>query len=397
MGTQRTVYIAGAGIAGLTLALALAKFGTRVVVIERNAQIAEFGAGLQISPNARHALDALGLTDALSEKSFEPEGIDIYPDGRTEPLQTLTLGKIATARYGAPYVVMHRADLAEVLAAAARRFANIEIVFGVENFAVTQKDKGVAVTFTEAGSIDRKGTGFAFVGADGVNSATRTNVLGGPAAVYSGKIAWRTLVPPAALSGLLDLGRTSILMGAHHHLVVYPLPHRDAVNLALFTDARERDLDAAMLRQTPGLKAGPDRRLATILERAGETWTPWVLSTVRTPLWHEGPVGIIGDAAHAMLPFQAQGAAMGIEDAAILAPLLASSPDAGHAFTRFLALRRERVDKVQALSAANGRIFHMRWPATLARNAVIRAQGPLGHFRRLDWLYGYRTHTDPKS
>ncbi|WP_404403324.1 FAD-dependent monooxygenase [Pelagibacterium halotolerans] len=397
MGTQRTVYIAGAGIAGLTLALALAKFGTHVVVIERNAEISEFGAGLQISPNARHALDALALSDAIAEKSFEPEGIDIYPDGHEAPLQTLTLGEAARTRYGAPYAVMHRADLVEVLAAATRRFANIEIVFGVEDFSVAAKDKGVEVRFTEAGRIDRKGAGFAFVGADGVRSETRTKSLGGPTPAYSGKLAWRTLVAFSALSDVVDLNRTSVLMGARHHLVIYPLPHRDAVNLALFTDARERDLDAAMLRRTPGLKPGSDKRLAAILERAGETWTPWVLSTVKTPLWHKGPVGIIGDAAHAMLPFQAQGAAMGIEDAAVLAPLLASSPSAEHAFTRFTALRHERVDKVQALSEANGRIFHMRWPATLARNAVIRAQGPMGHFRRLDWLYGYRTRSEPAS
>lgn len=392
MGTQRTVYIAGAGISGLTLALALAKFGVRVIVIERNAEISAFGAGLQISPNARHPLDALGLSQALSEKSFTPEGIDIYPDGRTRPLQTLTLGKTAQDRYGAPYAVMHRADLADVLFAATKRFANIEVVFGVEDFAVTAQERAVEVRFTEAGRIARKGTGFAFVGADGVNSATRTKILGAPPAAYSGKIAWRTLVPPAALEDLVAHDRTSVLMGAKHHLVIYPLPHRDAVNLALFTEERERGLQAAMLRRTPGLKPGSDTRLAAILERAGESWTPWVLATVKTPVWHKGPVAILGDAAHAMLPFQAQGAAMGIEDAAILAPLLASSPSAGHAFGRYETLRRPRVEKVQALSAKNGRIFHMRWPATLARNAVIRAQGPHGHFARLDWLYDYRTH-----
>src|SRR5690606_12514771 len=99
----------------------------------------------------------------------------------------------------------------------------------------------------------------------------------------------------------------------------------------------------------------------------------------------------IGDAAHAMLPFQAQGAAMAIEDAAVLAPLLAASPNADHAFTRFAALRQERVKRVQDVSRSNGKVFHMGFPLSLARNTVIRMEGPRGHFKRLDWLYGYDT------
>src|SRR5690606_32805913 len=240
MGASRTIYIAGAGIAGLTLALGLAKFGLNVVVLERNAGISEFGAGLQISPNARKVLDRLGLEAAIAEKSFVPEGIDIFPDDRATPLQTLTLGAEIAERFGAPYAVMHRADLVEILYAAARRFANIDVVFGVSDIAV-RTDGRLSVTASEPDGKTRRARPFAFVGADGLRSATRENILGGPQARYTGKVAWRALAAPDRLAGIIDLRRTSLLLGSRFHLVVYPLPHRDAVNLALFTQESETD------------------------------------------------------------------------------------------------------------------------------------------------------------
>lgn len=396
MGAPRTVYIAGAGIAGLTLALALAKFGLHVVVLERNATVSEFGAGLQISANARKVLDGLGLADAVAERGFAPEGIDIFPDRRETPLQTLTLGKTIEARFGAPYAVMHRADLVDALHSAARRFANIDIVFSVTDFVIETIEDTLTVSAPEPDGKIRKAKPFAFVGADGVRSVTRTRYLGGPDARYTGKVAWRALVKPEALSDVLDLDRTSLLLNPRFHLVVYPLPHRNAVNLALFTQEKESDL-TVLDQRAPRVNAGKDKRLTRILDSVGEGWTPWVLSSVQTPFWHKGPVGLIGDAAHAMLPFQAQGAAMGIEDAAVLAPLLAASPSAEHAFSRFAILRQERVRRVQDVSASNGKIFHMGFPGSVVRNAVIRAEGPKGHFKRLDWLYGYDAIQTGKS
>ncbi|OYW98162.1 MAG: hypothetical protein B7Z15_22405, partial [Rhizobiales bacterium 32-66-8] len=130
-------------------------------------------------------------------------------------------------------------------------------------------------------------------------------------------------------------------------------------------------------------------RIETILAAAGNTWTPWPLYTVAAPRWYAGNIGLAGDAAHAMVPFQAQGAAMGIEDAAVLAPLLIGEASAQAAFAKFENIRRARVARVARTALTNGRIFHLEWPLSLARNLVIAAQGSRGHIRRLAWLYGH--------
>ncbi|GLQ57568.1 FAD-dependent oxidoreductase [Devosia nitrariae] len=392
-GTGRTVFIAGAGIAGLTLALALAKLGVDVVVLERNSDVSGFGAGLQISPNARRVLDRLGLADAIGEASFEPTGIDIYPFGRERPLVTLALGPVARARYGLPYAVMHRADLADVLHAACKRFANIDIVFGVADFTVSSHAGGVSVAADLAG---RSGEGFAFVGADGVHSQTRRQALGGPPARYSGRLAWRTLLPLDAVGDLVALDRTSLLLGPGYHLVAYPLPHRGLLNLALFAPNPVIDPGAESQPRRPDLprSARSSPRISALIDLAGDGWTAWPLYAVETHHWHRGNVGLIGDAAHAMLPFQAQGAAMAIEDAAVLAPVLGHAQHAHTAFARYAQARQTRVLRVARLSQTNGTIFHMRWPLTIARDAVMRWGGPESHFHRLDWLYGYDATDD---
>lgn len=386
-GSGRIYYIIGAGISGLTLALALAKFGAAVVVLDRSPALSEFGAGLQISPNARKVLDDLGLGDAIGARSFEPTGIDIYPHRRPTPLITLELGAAVRDRFGAPYAVMHRADLADALYKACRRFANIDMVFGVRAWDAENHARGISITIEQGDGQSRNGRANGLIGADGVHSITRTHLLKGPAAHYQGRVAWRTLLPFDAVAGQIALDRVSVLFAPSCHLVCYPLPHRRQVNLALFTKGPSNQSGTARPVLPRALLRSP--RLDTILAAAGENWTPWPLYTVDAPHWHRDNIGLIGDAAHAMVPFQAQGAAMGIEDAAILAPLLIASPDAQSAFARFAALRRPRIARVAGISRTNGHIFHMEWPFSTARNLVIAAQGSRAHLKRLAWLYGY--------
>lgn len=387
-GTGRTYYIAGAGIAGLTLALALAKFGAHVVVLERSETLSEFGAGLQISPNARRILDRLGLENILEAQAFEPTGIDIYPFRRPTPLVTLELGAIMQQRFGAPYAVMHRADLAEALYKACRRFANIDILFGVRGWEVTSTDRGIAITIDESNGQTRTGRGHAFIGADGVHSRTRRDFIGGPPGHYGQRVAWRTLLPFDSIDKQIALDRVSVLFGPNFHMVCYPLHHRQQVNLALFAKVPQETKDLGTAPLLPkASRTSP--RIDALLTAAADSWTPWPLYTVETRQWHKGNIGLIGDAAHAMVPFQAQGAAMGIEDAAILAPLLIAEASAETAFSKYEAARQRRVSRVAATSATNGKIFHMPWPFSIGRNMVMRLQGSRGHLGRLSWLYGY--------
>lgn len=398
-GNGRTIYIAGAGIAGLTLALALAKFGATVVVLERNPRIQEVGAGLQISPNARHVLDRLGVDRALHAVAFEPKGIDVYPYNARSPLVTLELGGAVLDRFGAPYAVMHRADLAEVLHRACKRFANIDILFGVRAYDVVTHARGVSVTVDEADGKSRSARAFAFIGADGVRSRTRTDMLMGPEATYTGRVAWRITLGQSDLAGIVAQDRTSLLWGPGFHAVTYPLPHRRQMNVALFMKARAEDVLGDTPARAPRLPRAirGHRRFDDIVSLAGDDWGYWPLFTVATGKWAEGGIGLIGDAAHAMVPFQAQGAAMAIEDAAVLAPLLMTETDAETALRRYQSIRQPRVDRVRKLSEQNGFAFHMEWPFSLARDAVVKAQGSLGHLKRLAWLYGYDPSPDPSS
>lgn len=396
-GGGRTIYVAGAGIAGLTLALALAKFGATVVLLERNTAIQEIGAGLQISPNARRILNQLGLDRQMRARSFEPAGIDVFPFRARNPVATLALGAAMAERFGAPYSVMHRADLADLLYKACKRFANIEVLFGVRAFDAVSHTRGVSVIVDEAGGTARSARTFAFVGADGVNSHTRTAIVGGPDATYSGSVAWRTTLPMAALQSVLPPDRVTLLMGPGYHAVCYPLPHRKQVNIALFAHEKEASAFGPQPPKAPTLPWSMlrSRHFDTIAAAATDAWGYWPMSTVETDAWHSGGVGLVGDAAHAMLPHQAQGAAMAIEDAAILAPLLMTEPDAESAFARYAAMRQRRVERVRRLSRSNGTIFHLEWPFTLGRDATIALQGGRGHLRRLAWLYGYDAAPDP--
>jgi salicylate hydroxylase len=379
----RSIVIAGAGISGLTLALSLAKFGATVVVLERSLVLQEFGAGLQISPNARFVLDRLGLGEDLARLALEPIALDAYAHGAQRPLLSMDLGRVMQERFGSAYSVMHRADLADLLYKACRRFANIDLVFGVRDWDVVSHARGVTVAIDEANGQSRTTRADAFVGADGVHSRTRRAIMGGPEATFGGRIAWRALVPMRAVAGQIAPDRVSVFFGTGFHLVCYPLPHRGQVNLALFMPGGRDQQERPKLPR-------PGPVVENILEATSAEWTPWPLYTVEAQRWFDGNIGLVGDAAHAIVPFQAQGAAMGIEDAAVLAPLLISNDRAEDAFGHYSRLRQPRVRRVAALSAQNGRIFHLPWPLSMARDRVMALQGPRAHLGRLGWIYGYK-------
>jgi salicylate hydroxylase len=394
---QRSVYIAGAGIAGLTLALTLARNGFSVVVLEREARPSPFGAGLQLGPNARLPLNRLGLDEALKKVSFEPPSLDVYPFGRTEPLRSLQFGPTATARYGLPYSVIHRADLHRVLLTAVRRSSNIELFWSVRQFDLVRHARGISMGIELADHSALNVRPYAFVGADGVNSTTRTDLLGGPAAKYAGLVAWRALVAEAQLAGLVPLDRTCLFWGPGFHAVTYPLPHQAQINIVLVTRLKAKRVAQSNAPTRPRIDRWYLKRsrvFGDLMKIMGDKWTFWPIFTVRTAAWHDGAVGLVGDAAHAMLPFQAQAAAMAIEDAVVLANELAARPTAEEAFAAYSRRRRKRVERVSDISARNGWLFHLPWPLSLVRNAVVAHRAPDAHLARMDWLYGFDAEAD---
>ncbi|MCF6326914.1 MAG: FAD-dependent monooxygenase [Devosiaceae bacterium] len=385
------IYIAGAGIAGMTLALALAKLGVKAVIIEKTKGLQPEGAGLQISPNARHVLNQLGLSSALHGLGFSPQAIDIYPFKRAKPLKSLKLGPFAQQRFDSPYIVIHRADLADILYKACQQSNLIEIHFGITGFDMITHANGLSVSREHSDGHIHEANPFAFVGADGVHSVTRTKILSGPDASYSGYTAWRALIPTSMMKAELNLFHTSLLWGPGFHAVAYPHPRRHVINIALFSKEK-LGANTGKKSVAPNLPkiALTCPRFNAIIESSEGEWTNWPLYGVKTGRWHKGPVGLIGDAAHAMLPFQAQGAAMAIEDAATLAPLLANANEPQTAFATYYAERKNRVRKIISISASNGEIYHMGAPFSYARDLVVLAQGTTGHLRRLAWIYDHK-------
>jgi len=373
--------IVGAGIAGLAAALALARRGIACHVVEQAASLEEVGAGLQLSPNATHILDALGLLDALAARWCEPDRIALASGASLAPLAAVPAGEAARRRWGAPYGVLHRAALHDILLSA----VNAE--------PLCRLSTGIRVE-TPADLPEADVT----IGADGVWSRLRRAVPGALPARYSGNIAWRFLVPEAEAPAFLNPRTVTAFLGGGAHLVAYPLGGAGAFNIVAIHqfstspgESWSSRGDAAALARLHEAFAGwhPDlRRLVT----AARDPLMWPLYGCPDGSWTDGrKLVLIGDAAHAMTPFAAQGAAMAIEDAALLAERLAGPQDLSAALHGFEETRRARVARVRSRGAFNRFAYHARGPVALARNLVLSLRGPESLAADLDWLYGYRT------
>jgi len=388
---SRTVIIAGGGIGGLTAALALARAGFRVVIAEQAPRLEEAGAGIQLSPNATRILNALGVGERLAAAIVAPTALRVRTHHGREivrmPLES------ALARYGAPYWVVHRGDLQSALVAAVGHNADIALRLGaqVEDFACHAK--GVTVQLRTATGVEDE-HGIALIGADGLWSTLRAR-LGDPQPPrFAQRTAWRAILPAKPLVGEFREPVVSLWLGPNAHLVLYPVNGGAAVNLvAIVRDhwnqpgwsspgRREELLDhySGWPPLVRNLLALPDR------------WFKWALfDRARLRRWGKGPVTLLGDAAHPMLPFLAQGAAMAIEDAYVLAHELGRYPDRPErGLRRYERRRRRRTARVQRAARWNGRIFHLKGPAAWWRNCQLRALGGEHLLRRYDWLYGWQ-------
>ena len=387
---ERPILIAGAGIAGLTLALMLGRAGRPVTVLEKRTRVEEVGAGIQLSPNASRVLLSLGLGQALARAAGEPERLVVRRGIGAGRLAEMKLGKTMRERFGAPYFVVHRGDLQTILLDAVRSLSQVRLVFG-RGVVSADTEGDEAVVSVDAGAGPETYRGGLLVGADGLWSRVAHAIGDHSEAEFSGYVAWRGLVPVEQAPPAFRKQETGLWLGPNAHVVHYPLRGGKLINVvAVISDPNSepgwsRPGDPAVFQRrvrswSPELKA--------LFEAVGE-WQVWSLfDRVPRARWVSGRVGLIGDAAHPLLPFLAQGGACAIEDAAVLSARIDASPgDLPGALRAFETIRRPRAAALQDAGRANGRIYHMPEPLALARDFVMRRMGGEGLMNRYAWLY----------
>jgi salicylate hydroxylase len=389
---SRTVIVAGGGIGGLTAALALAAKGFRVVVVEQAERLEETGAGIQLSPNATRILHALGLAERLGAVIVAPTGLRVRTH-RGHDIVRVPLGSFARSRYGAPYWVAHRGDLQAALLGAVRAHPDITLRLAARAEDFAAHAKGVTVQLrTAQGTEDEHG--IALIGADGLWSTLRTRLGDVTPPRFAHRTAWRAMLPAKPLIPEFREPVVSLWLGPDAHLVFYPVDGGATINLVAIVrdDWHQPGWSAAGTHeQLLTHYRGWPPRIRNLLALP-DRWLKWALyDRARLRRWSQGPVTLLGDAAHPMLPFLAQGAAMAIEDAFVLAEQLARRPNRPAAALRAYERRRaRRTARVQRAARWNDRIYHLEGAAAFLRNRALRLRGGEALLRRYDWLYGWR-------
>lgn len=388
------VLVAGAGIGGLAAALALARSGADVSVLERASSLEPIGAGVQLSPNATRILRDLGVLAALEPSATRPSGVRVRAGRSARELSFLPLAE-AASRWGAPYLVVHRADLQAALLEAVTADPRIDLYLGTSLAGFGTTARGIVATARQ-GRIARSFEAEGLVGADGVHSSVRARLVGGidDRPRETGRTAWRTTLEGAAVPGAFAGTDTGLWLSRKAHLVHYPIAGGRTLNVVAIT-ADRLAVDPERLWSGPGEPAMIATRFADwhpsirALIGAAETWSTWPLyDRAPLPVWHAGPVALLGDAAHPILPFLAQGAAQAIEDAAALAAAVAGITPLPDAFAAYSARRVARATRVQLAAREQGRIYHLGGAAALARDAAMRLAGSRRLLSRYDWLFG---------
>jgi salicylate hydroxylase len=385
------ILIAGAGIGGLAAALGLARKGCEVTVLEAAKEFGDVGAGIQLGPNAMKVLAALGLGAQVKDVASFPESIVIADATSGKPISRMLLGNAVRQRYGQAYASLHRADLHDLLLHAARQ-AGVQL----HNNQALQKYEHSAQEIRRLDAdFDQKYD--VLIGADGLHSRVREQMLGDGAPRATGHAAFRALLPASSMPEALRTPHVRTWWARDVHVVSYPLRSGSLWNLVVLAEIPGR-MDSgwslnASHTEVMRLFKRTEPQLQALLNAGGAQangWKRWNLFD-RKPLkatqMAQGRVALLGDAAHPMLPYLAQGAAMALEDAWVLAHCLSSSADAPQALQNYAQLRATRNARVVRTAQRNGQIFHLSGAIALARNAVLSLKGT--QVVGMPWLYGF--------
>ena len=387
--------IVGGGIGGLAAALACGQAGARPQVLERAATFSEVGAGIQMGPNVTRTLHAWGLAEDLKEIGFVPRKLEAKDTQTGQIIGTLRLGQRSLETYGAPYVTVHRADLHRVLLQKIKRSGLAELCLDSEVQAVQQHADGIQISGTNlAASLTEFSKSAAMVGADGLWSKTRQFVVTPTAPRVTGLLAYRALVPMQSVPEKLRLQDVNVWVGPRVHAVLYPVKCGEYLNLVVVVQgpppATLDDWDHAGNKQDLEAAIGPIHADLRDMLAAVPAWRLWPLCD-RPPIQgpHEmakGRIALLGDAAHPMRPFLAQGAGMAIEDAAELARSWARADlQVEDRLQMYAQARWARNAQVQQRSIRNGQIFHLQGPLRWGRNMAMKVMGE--SLMDVPWLY----------
>jgi salicylate hydroxylase len=386
--TDSPILIAGGGIGGLAAAYALARKGFPVRVLEQAPEFKELGAGIQLGPNIFRAVEKIGLKEALLKDAWVPEALEMRCALSGDQITRIPLDQRFTARFGEPYAVTHRADIHAVFlhACQGNNLVTLETERQVEGF--TQDADGVTLTLRGGERV----RGRALIGCDGMWSKIREQIVGDGRPRVSGHIAYRAVLKREDVPA--DLWRPDVILwaGPRTHLVHYPLRRGELYNLvAVFHSDRyvegwNAEADAAELWAR---FKGQRPEVLRMLERI-ETWRMWVLCD-REPVkdWNRGRVALLGDAAHPMLQYLAQGACMATEDAVRLGESLsAQAEDLPSALADYVQHRYLRTARVQIMARVYGDFYHARGPAAELRDQMLSGRSAEQAYDGMAWLYG---------
>jgi salicylate hydroxylase len=387
--SELPILVAGGGIGGLAAALGLAGKGRSVRLFEQANAFEEVGAGLQMSPNGVAALRALGAWDAVEPSCVIPSEIHMR-DGRSGALlQRIRLGKPFEERFGAPYRVCHRADLLAGLLATARASPLIELSTGRRAVAAETADQSARLDFAEG----EPATGSAVIAADGIHSILRTAIAGASAPFTHRMSLYRSLLPLEKVPPEIEADCVTLWLFPGGHVVHYPVSNWRSFNIVAATEGYPEGggwQTPAGAGEVPRRFPGACEELESLLTAPAQ-WLRWPGADLGPlPRWSRGRVVLLGDAAHATLPFLAQGAVMALEDAVVLAREIAAPRTPESAFRAYEARRKPRTAKVQEQSRRMSSIYHAAGATALARNITLRLASPSFALGRLEWIYRWR-------